>query len=63
MVMEMQMNDGSWEASMAVRFPEALDDEIKKGHDKFYLYAQKLEPESRQATLQMSLPMTPSYEE
>eukprot|EP00975_Prorocentrum_lima_P001386 298810-Prorocentrum_lima.AAC.1 len=29
MVMEMQMKDGSWEASMAQRFPQNLDDEIK----------------------------------
>eukprot|EP00975_Prorocentrum_lima_P041268 8670072-Prorocentrum_lima.AAC.1 len=30
MVMEMQINVGSWEAFMADRFPEVLDDGIKK---------------------------------
>eukprot|EP00975_Prorocentrum_lima_P063781 12893607-Prorocentrum_lima.AAC.1 len=40
--MEMQMRDGSWEAFMADRFPENLDDEIKKFHEQFYLSAHKL---------------------
>eukprot|EP00975_Prorocentrum_lima_P067417 12914795-Prorocentrum_lima.AAC.1 len=57
------MNDGSREAFMADRFPENLDDEIKKVHQRFYLSAQKLEPEHLKATLPMSLPMTHLYEE
>eukprot|EP00975_Prorocentrum_lima_P051271 10739690-Prorocentrum_lima.AAC.1 len=46
MVMEMRMTDGTWEAFMAERFPEALDDEIKKVPEAFYLSAQQLEPEA-----------------
>eukprot|EP00975_Prorocentrum_lima_P071588 12938532-Prorocentrum_lima.AAC.1 len=38
--MEMQMNGGSWEASMADRFPEVLDDASKKVHELFFLSAQ-----------------------
>eukprot|EP00975_Prorocentrum_lima_P047098 9847985-Prorocentrum_lima.AAC.1 len=48
---------------MADRFPEVLDDDIKKVHDTFYLSAQKLEPEDLLDTLPMSLPMTHLNEE
>eukprot|EP00975_Prorocentrum_lima_P064168 12895936-Prorocentrum_lima.AAC.1 len=44
MVMDMQMKDGKCEAFMAERFPENLEDEIKKVHEAFYLSSQKLEP-------------------
>eukprot|EP00975_Prorocentrum_lima_P015589 3303676-Prorocentrum_lima.AAC.1 len=58
----MQMKDGTWEAFMADRFPDNLDDEIKKVHETFYLSAQKLEPEHLKDALPMSLPMTHLYE-
>eukprot|EP00975_Prorocentrum_lima_P052761 11059083-Prorocentrum_lima.AAC.1 len=58
----MQMKDGSWEAFMAERFPNNLDDEIKKVHGAFYLSAQKLEPEALKDVLPVSLPMTHLYE-
>eukprot|EP00975_Prorocentrum_lima_P050279 10530156-Prorocentrum_lima.AAC.1 len=51
------------EALMADRFPEALDDEIKKVHGELYLSAQKLEPERLQDIHPMSLPMAHLYEE
>eukprot|EP00975_Prorocentrum_lima_P011359 2415425-Prorocentrum_lima.AAC.1 len=61
MVMEMQIKDGSWEAFMADRFPDNLDDEIKKVHEAFDLSAQKLD--HLKDILPVSLPMTHIYEE
>eukprot|EP00975_Prorocentrum_lima_P022136 4658741-Prorocentrum_lima.AAC.1 len=57
------MTDGHWEACMADRCPEQLDDEIKKVHKHFYLAAQSLEPEELQESLPMTLPMTHVLEE
>eukprot|EP00975_Prorocentrum_lima_P043503 9133141-Prorocentrum_lima.AAC.1 len=59
----MQMKDGKWEAFMAERFPESLDDEIKKVHEAFYLSARRLEPEQLKDVLPVPLPMTHIYEE
>eukprot|EP00975_Prorocentrum_lima_P002745 606710-Prorocentrum_lima.AAC.1 len=50
LVAEMQIGDGSWEAFMADRFPEQLDDELKKVQ-KFYLAAKHSEPEELLETL------------
>eukprot|EP00975_Prorocentrum_lima_P001455 313905-Prorocentrum_lima.AAC.1 len=57
------MGDGSWEEFMADRFPEKLDDEIKKVYRKIYLVAEHVEPEDLLATLPMSLPMKHIYED
>eukprot|EP00975_Prorocentrum_lima_P007674 1644239-Prorocentrum_lima.AAC.1 len=57
------MTDGTWEAFMAERFPEALYDEIKRVHEAFYLSAQQLGPEALKDVLPTSLPMTHLYEE
>eukprot|EP00975_Prorocentrum_lima_P062969 12888620-Prorocentrum_lima.AAC.1 len=48
---------------MAERFPENLDDEIKKVHEAFYVSSQKLEPEQLKDMLPTSLPMTHIYED
>eukprot|EP00975_Prorocentrum_lima_P055880 11714683-Prorocentrum_lima.AAC.1 len=61
MVMEMQINHGNWEAFMADRFPDNLDDELKNVHENFYLSAQKLEPEHLKDRLPMALPMNHLY--
>jgi len=52
------MPDGTWEAFMADRFPEQLDDEIKKKHKDFYMAAQHLDPEELMEELPMTLPVT-----
>eukprot|EP00975_Prorocentrum_lima_P047113 9850767-Prorocentrum_lima.AAC.1 len=57
------MADGRWEAFMADRFQEQLDDEIKKVHKEFYLASQHLEPEELLDSLPITLPMTHMYEE
>eukprot|EP00975_Prorocentrum_lima_P053501 11224133-Prorocentrum_lima.AAC.1 len=57
------MPDGRWEACMAERFPEQLDDEIKKVHKQYHLAAQHLEPEELQDTLPMIRPRTHLLEE
>eukprot|EP00975_Prorocentrum_lima_P064723 12899237-Prorocentrum_lima.AAC.1 len=59
----MQMADGSREAFMADRFPEALDDDTNKVHQQFYLAAKHLEPEELLDTLPTPLPMTNMYED
>eukprot|EP00975_Prorocentrum_lima_P018562 3907113-Prorocentrum_lima.AAC.1 len=50
-------------AFVADRFPEQLDDEMKKAHKEFCITAQHLEPEELQETLPMTLPMTHLLEE
>eukprot|EP00975_Prorocentrum_lima_P058409 12255224-Prorocentrum_lima.AAC.1 len=57
------MPDVHWEAFMADRFPEQLDDEIKKLHEQCSVAAQHLKPEELQDSLPMTLPVTHLYEE
>eukprot|EP00975_Prorocentrum_lima_P013557 2879640-Prorocentrum_lima.AAC.1 len=40
MVVEMQMVDRTWVAFMAERFPEVLEEEVKKVQEAFYLTVQ-----------------------
>eukprot|EP00975_Prorocentrum_lima_P063439 12891570-Prorocentrum_lima.AAC.1 len=39
MVAETKLQGGSWQAFMADKFPHALDDEIKKVHQEFFMAA------------------------
>ena len=52
------MEDGSWQAIMAERLPQELDDVIKGHHADFYKAMSGLTPEQLLDTIPMSFPMT-----
>ena len=58
MVMEVQLQDGSWTAFVSERTPQEPDDAIKGHPAEFYMAAKDLTPEDLQEAIPMSFPMT-----
>jgi hypothetical protein len=57
-VLELKLEDGSFEAFAADRIPTILDDEIKKAKAHFYMAAKTLTPQQLKDVIPMQFPIT-----